>query len=398
MEGQKKPGRFGSFGGRYVAESLWSPLQEVADAFDDALVDEDFLALCERWLDHRIGRPTPVSHLLTLSEKLGGAQLWVKREDLCQGGAFCINSAVLQALLARRMGRTWLLGETATGDFGVGLASIGSAMGLKTKIFMGREDQTAEPLNVRRMQELGAEVETVDTTVRGRKRACAEALRYWATHSEEALYCTSSLAMPDPFPRILEYALSIIGAETRVQLQRRHCAPEYVVAPVGSGAFAAGFFSEFIDDEDVQLVGVQGGGDGQGTKHAASLLHGRPGVFLGTHSYLLQDDAGQVLTAHTVAGGLSMPNVGPQHARWSQKGRVHYATATDEEAFAAVQTLVSTEGLLVCLESGHALAYVFKLAPTLRADQHIVVGLTGNGIRDLDRLEHHQQGQGDSDE
>lgn len=394
MTPPKQPGRYGAFGGRFVAEALWSPLEELAQCFDAAVADEEFLALTERWLDHRIGRPTPVSHLQTLSDKLGGGQLWVKREDLCQGGTFCINAAVFQALLARRMGRKMLIGDTGTGDFGVALASIGASMGFKTRIYMGREDREAEPLNVRLMEELGANLEIVDATIRGRKRACAEAMRYWATHSENALYCSSSLAMPDPFPRLLGYSLAVIGAEARLQLKRRQCRPEYVVAPVGSGGFAAGLFSEFIDDESVQLVGVQGGGDGQGLRHAASLLHGRPGVFLGTHSYLLQDEGGQVLLPHTVAGGLSMAHVGPQHARWAVEGRVHYVSVSDEEAFEAVKTLVSTEGLLVNLESGHGLGYALKLASTLAPDQHVVVGVTGGGVRDLERLKRHQEESG----
>jgi tryptophan synthase beta chain len=397
MNSKHSPGRFGAFGGRYVAEALWSPLEELASAFDDAVADESFVESTERWLDHRIGRPTPISHLQTLSDRLGGAQIWVKREDLCQGGSFCINAAVFQGLLAKRLGRQCLVGETATGDFGVALASIGAALGLRARVYMGRVDHQAEPLNVRRMEELGAQIELVDAVNRGRKRACAEALRYWATHSDSALYCTSSLAMPDPFPRMLAYSLSVIGAEARVQVQRRQCKPEYVIAPVGSGAFAAGLFSEFIDDDSVQLVGVQGGGDGQGVRHAASLIQGRPGVFLGTKTYVMQDDEGQILTAHTAAGGLSMPHVGPQHASWAEQGRVHYVTVSDDDAYAAARSMVESEGLLVSLETAHGLAYALKLARTLRSDAHLLVGISSTGIRDLERFKRYQEEHGDDE-
>lgn len=386
MRERHQPGRYGPFGGRYVAEALWTPLESVARAFDAALADRDFIATFERWLDHRIGRPTPVSHLEALSSEIGGAQIWLKREDLCQGGAFCINAAVLQVLLARFMGRKWVVGESATGDFGVALGSIAAAMGLKVRIFMGREDFDAEPLNVQRMRELGVHIETVDANARGRKRACSEALRYWATHSDTTLYCASSLAMPDPYPRLLEYGLSVIGAETHVQLKRRGCEPEYLVAPVGSGAFAAGLFSEFVKSSDIQIVGVQAAGDGQSDHSAASLVDGRPGVFLGTYSYLLQDEAGQIVVPGSVAGGLCMPHVGPQHAQWAAEGRVHYVSVTDNQASTAVNRLARSEGILVSLESGHALAYALRLAPTLAADEHIVVGISAGGVRDLERL------------
>lgn len=384
--GRQESGRFGRFGGRYVAEVLWAPLQELADGFDAALLDAEFVALVESWLDHRIGRPTPVSHFQALSEQVGGAQIWAKREDLCQGGSFVITSAVLQVLLAQRMGRREIVSESGTGDFGVALGSMGAALGIGVRLFMSREDQEHERLNMERMKGLGVVVETVDSAARGRKRACSEALRYWAEHSDRVMYCASSLAMPDPFPRILEYGLGVIGAETRVQLKRRGCVPEYVVAPVGSGSFAAGFFGDFVRHSDIQLVGVEGGGDGHPLRSAASLVAGSVGVYLGTLSYLLQDEHGQVLVPHSIAGGMSVPNVGPQHARWAEEGRVHYVTVNDEEAIHAVQMLVRTEGLLICLEAGHALAYALKVAATLGSDEHVVVGITGSGVRDLGRL------------
>ena len=381
------PSRIGRFGGRYVAEALWGPLEQVTEAFEAAIADEEFLHTYDRWLDQRVGRPTPVTPLDSLSDEIGGGRLLVKREDLCDGGSFAINMAVAYGLIARRMGREWLVGETATGDFGVALASIGAALGLRTRLYIGREDLQSEELNVRRMVELGAVIEIVDTNVRGRKAASAKALRHWATHSDSSLYCPSTLAMPDPYPRMCAHFLSVIGAETRVQLDRMDAQPEYVVAPIGSGAFGLGFLDEFVGASEAQLVGVEAGGEGQSKKHAASIVHGKPGVFQGTHSYVLQDQNGQILSPASVAGGLSVANVGPHHAHWAENGEVHYVTAANREAIDAVHRLATSEGLIVSLEAGHALAYALKLLPTLGADQEVVVGVTGRGTRDLDRLD-----------
>jgi tryptophan synthase beta chain len=386
MTGQPHSGRFGRFGGRFVTESLWTPLQEVAEAFEDAVADDAFIEDFEDLLDHRIGRPTPLTRLANLSDASGGARLWLKREDLCMDGNFTVNLAAGYVLLAHRMGRAGVVGETSTGEFGVALASLGNMFGLDTLVFMGREDREQEADTVRRMEALGVDIQTVDASLRGRKEACSEALRHWATHSRDHLYCPSLLAAPDPFPRMSAFFLSVIGAETRVQVDRRGHTPEYVIAPVGSGGFSAGLFSEFIPDESVQLAGVQAAGEGLSGRHAASVVAGRPGVYHGTHSFLLQDDDGQVLSPTSVAGGLSVPNVGPQHAQWAEQGRVHYVAVTDDEARQAVRRLDELEGLLISLEAGHALAYALKLAPTLAEDQHIVVGSSGRGMRDLARL------------
>lgn len=386
MESSSNPSRIGRFGGRYVAEALWGPLQEVTEAFEEAIADDAFLETYDQWLDRRVGRPTPLTPLESISDEIGGGRLLVKREDLCHGGSFTINMAVAYGLIARRMGREWLVGETATGDFGVALASIGAALGLRTRLYIGREDLEAEQLNVRRMEELGAVIEIVDTNVRGRKAACAKALRYWATHSDASLYCPSTLAMPDPYPRMCAQFLSVIGAETRVQLNRMDADPEYLVAPIGSGAFGLGFFDDFIGDSEAQLVGVEASGEGESKKHAASVVHGKPGVFQGTHTYVLQDQNGQILSPDSVAGGLSVANVGPHHAYWAEHGEVHYVTAMDHEAIDGVRRLARSEGLIASLEAGHALAYALKLLPTLGPDEAVVVGLTGRGTRDLDRL------------
>ncbi len=382
-----RPSRFGRFGGRYVAEALWEPLEEVAEVFEEAIADEEFVATWERWLEQRVGRPTPVTELASLSEAIGGGRLLLKREDMCQGGAFPVNMAVAYALLARRMGREWLIGETATGDFGVALASIGSALGLRTRIFIGREDLQSEQFNLRRIEHFDAVTETVDTSARGRKAAAAQALRFWATHSDSSLYCPSTLAMPDPYPRMVQHFLSVIGRETRRQLETRGGNPEYLVAPIGSGSLGAGVFDAFVGGSEAQLVGVEGGGEGQSDKHAASLVHGKPGVFEGTHSFLLQDQNGQVLSPTSIAGGMSVPNTGPQHAKWAETGEVHYVTADDHEAIDAVRRVARTEGLLLSLEAGHAVAYALKLLPTLGSDERVVVVSSGRGTRDLDRLD-----------
>ena len=387
MSESGNPSRFGRFGGRYVAEALWEPLQEVAATFEEAIGEEAFLEEYQRWLDQRVGRPTPLTPLDALSDEIGGGRLLVKREDLCHAGSFTINAAVAFGLIARRMGREWLVGETATGDYGVALASIGAAMGLRTRLFIGREDVEAEELNVRRIEELGAVIETVDTNVRGRKAACAEALQYWATHSESSLYCPSSLATPDPYPRMFAQFLSVIGAETSVQLERTGSEPEYVIAPIGSGSFGVGFLGEFIDNSSTQLVGVEAAGEGEKKKHAASLAFGKPGVFEGTHSYVLQDQNGQILAPSSIAGGLSVANVGPQHAHWAETGAVHYVSATNQEAIDGVRRIARSEGLIASLEAGHAVAYALKLLPTLSPDEHVVVGITGRGTRDLDRID-----------
>ncbi|RAL21521.1 tryptophan synthase subunit beta [Lujinxingia litoralis] len=383
-------GAFGAFGGRFVAEALWSPLAEVAHAFEEAVADPGFSGRLHGWAEQRLGRPTPLCHLGELSRELGGAQLWLKREDLLPGGSFCTLTALTQALVAVRMNRRELVGETATGDFGVALGQMGLALGLKVRVFMTRDDMEAEPIAVRSMEEMGLALEPVDGPTRGRRGAMAEALRYVARAPQDAFYASSSLASPDPYPRMLELGAEIIGNECARQLRERGASADYVIAPVGSGGFACGMFGAFLDQGShspgAQLVGVQSGGDGTPGRGAASLVRGRPGVHLGTRSYVLQDDQGQVLTPLTDAAGLAMPVVGPQHARWMRTGQVQYVELADAEAYAAVRTLARAEGVLASLETGYALAYALRLAPTLNDDAHVVVGVSGDGTRDLSRL------------
>ncbi len=379
-------GRYGRFGGRYVPEALWAPLEQVANAFDQAKVDPEFVATFERWLDHRVGRPTPMSRLERVSVP-GAGRLWLKREDLCQGGSYCINSATLQALLAHRMGKRGVICETGTGDFGVALGAVGAALGLEVTVYMGREDMQTERGRVAHMKRLGVRVEQVDLPHRGRREATAEAMRHWMSASDWVMYCASSLASPDPYPRLIAWALRTVGAEARVQLRRRGHAATYVIAPVGSGALAAGMFAEFIGDHDVHLIGVQAGGEPVARRHAASLISGRPGVVQGTFSYALQDTTGQILTPYSIAGGMCLPAVGPQHARWAEEGSVMYVSMSDRDAVEAVCMLADQEGLLLSLETGHALAYALRLLPTLDEDQEVLVVASGGGDHDLLRLE-----------
>jgi len=378
--------RYGRFGGRYVAEALYGPLEAVAKALDTALEDDAFLSEFERWLDNRIGRPTPLSRMAHLSEELGGGGLWLKREDLCQGGSFAACIAIFQALLAVYMKRKVVIAESGSGDFGVALSQAGAALGLEVHVHMTREDILAEPLAVAEMKRYGAHVVSVDAPSRGRADAADEAMRVWMSQWQDALYCSSMLAAPDPYPRMLAHATGIIGAEARVQLNRRGATIDYVIAPVGSGSFAAGLFSEFIDDDAVHVIGVQAGGEAQGGRHSASLLSGRPGIAHGTKSFLLQDDGGQILGAYSIAGGLISPIVGPQHAAWAERGQALYVSMNDHEAILAVEKLMALEGVHVSLETGHALAYAMKLLPTLAHDQSILLGVSGQGTRDAARL------------
>lgn len=375
-----------NFGGRYVPECLWTPMQEVAEAYAENAGEESRRRQAE-WLTRRVGRPTPLSHLVALSRDGGGAQIWAKREDLCQGGSFCATSVVSQALLAKRMGRKHLIGATATGDFGVALGSMGAALGMKVTVFIRRDDMEAELFNTARMRQLGVKVIPVAGAITGRRQAIGEALRQFSLVSDSAFYASSSLAAPNPYPRILREALQVIGSECREQLSREGIEAEYIVAPVGSGSFAAGLFGAFLADGDAptnsQLVGVQSGGDGDSARGAAPLVNGRPGVYLGTRSMVLQDEQGQIATTPTTASGMAMPVAGPQHARWLQQGRAHYVTVSDQEALQARRRLTEEEGIFASRESGYALAYSLKLAPTLKPEQHIVVGISGSGIREL---------------
>jgi tryptophan synthase beta chain len=352
--------------------------------FDAAVGDPEFNTTHQHWLDRRFGRPTPLTPLDQLSAHHGGARLLVKREDVGEHGNFTAISAFGQALLARQMGKALLVSETATGDFGVSVGAAAAALGMRATVFMGRVDHQLEGQKVELMRRLGVDVQVVDADVRGRKDAAVEALRFWSSHLDDTFYCASSAAAPDPYPRMLAFFLASIGSEMKVQLRRAGISPTYVVAPVGSGSLATGVFGAFVDDLDVQLVGVHGGGPERGCI-GSPLVNGARGIFLGTHSYVLSDELGQVLEPETAAAGLAMPTVAPQLARWATEGTILFNEIFDDAAEHAVERALAQEGLLFNLETGHALAYAERLLPTLSEDDTVVVVATGVGDSELAR-------------
>jgi tryptophan synthase beta chain len=380
--------RFGRFGGRYVAEALWAPLEHVALALDDALACGALVERATRWLDQRVGRPTPLTPLDRLSAAHSPhARLWVKREDLCQGGSFCVNAAVFQALLADLMGRDLLITESATGDFAVALASVAAALNKQVHVYMSREDIAAEPLAIARLAALNAHVEAVDSPHRGRRAPSAEARRQWLARQPDAFYCTSMLNSPDPYPRMLAQANRIIGVEARAQARRRNLQLAAVIAPVGSGAFAAGLLRDFIEDGGPRLIAVQAAGEGLDSEHhAASLLRGRFGVAQGTATLILQDDDANIITPHIQAAGLANSMTGPQLAHWAEQRTIEVAAVTDQQALHAARALLAAEGILASLEAAHAVAHALELLPTLPDGADVIVGLSGEGSRDLGRI------------
>lgn len=380
MTEERASGRYGNaFGGRWVAESLWEPLEDMSRAFDASVSDADFQDEFQAWMS-RIGRPSP---LVRLDSSRGEGTLVLKREDLIQGGSMCAVSAAGQALLARRMGKKGVMAETATGDFGLALASVASALDLECTIFIGRADAEVEVRHVSAIKLMGATVEVVDSASRGRITAAAEALREWSVHSAEWNYCASGAAMPDPFPRMIEYFNQVVGAEASVQLKRLDLHAAYVVTPVGTGGLAAGLFRAFVDDPDTQLVGVQASGD---PSSPVVEDRARPGVAFGTRSLVLQSEDGNLLSRTTRAGGLAVPAIAPQHANWWEDGRALYTAVDDESAVRAVETFAKQTGTLLSLETGHALAYAQRLRRTLAEDSCVLVGVTGGGMRDLERI------------
>ena len=380
--------RWGRFGGRFVPEVLWEPLEEVAQAYGEVMSDGRFRAMEERWRRDRRGRPTPLTHLASLSEEMGGAQVWVKREDLSDGGSFCSTSALRQALLARELGKNRLVGETATGEFGIALGAIGAAMGMEVTVFMGRAAIKNQAINVERMERLGVNLLSVDGSSRGRSHAMAKALRHWASESQtdHIFYVSSSLAAPDPYPTIIAEALSVVGQECRDQLELEGVEASALVAPVGSGSLAAGLFGPLMVEEGEEgplLVGVQSAGGADQKRHAAVLRDGQPGIFLGTHSLVLQDDQGQVVTPHARGWGVAMPVIGPQHAFWSEEEMASYRQVADETAIEARERLAKVEGIDASLESGYALAEAMEIAQKRTSDEHVVVAVSGSGVRAL---------------
>ncbi|AUO08403.1 tryptophan synthase subunit beta [Paenibacillus jamilae] len=381
-------GRFGTFGGRYVPETLMNALIELEESYRKYADDPEFKAELNGLLKDYSGRETPLYHAERLSQHLGGAKIYLKREDLNHTGAHKINNALAQGLLAKRMGKQKVIAETGAGQHGVATATVAALLGLECKVFMGEEDTVRQKLNVFRMQLLGAEVIPVTSGTRTLKDAGNEALRYWVSHVHDTFYILGSAVGPHPYPMMVRDFQRVIGDETRRQiLEKEGRLPDVVVAAIGGGSNAIGMFYPFIEDQGVALIGVEAAGKGVETEfHAATMSKGTQGVFQGSMSYLLQDEYGQVQPAHSISAGLDYPGVGPEHSYLKDIERAKYVPITDQEALDALQLLCRTEGILPALESAHAVAQVAKLAPTLTADDIIVICLSGRGDKDVDSI------------
>lgn len=381
-------GRFGKFGGRYVPETLMNALLELEEAYAHYSKDPEFQAEVKELLYKYSGRPTSLYYAKRLSEHLGGAKVYLKREDLNHTGAHKINNTIGQGVLAKRMGKTKIIAETGAGQHGVASATIAALLGLECKVFMGEEDMKRQQLNVFRMNLLGSEVVPVTSGTRTLKDACNETLRYWVSHVNDTYYILGSVTGPHPYPMMVRDFQRIIGDEARAQiLKEEGRLPDYVVAAVGGGSNAMGIFYPFVGDDSVKLLGVEAAGRGVETEeHAATMTKGRHGVFQGSLSYVLQDEHGQVQPAHSISAGLDYPGIGPEHAYLKDSGRAEYVPITDAEALEALQLLSRTEGIIPALESAHAIAQTLKLAPTLDKDQIVVVSLSGRGDKDVEAI------------
>lgn len=378
---------FGPFGGQYVPETLMPALEELEKAYQQYKEDLEFRAELTSYLQTYVGRPSPLYYAASLTEYLGGAAVYLKREDLNHTGSHKINNSLGQALLAKRMGKTRLIAETGAGQHGVATATAAALLGFECIVFMGEEDIKRQSLNVFRMRLLGAQVREVTSGTRTLKDATNEALRHWVAHVEDTYYCIGSVVGPHPYPAIVRDFQRIIGDETREQiLQLKGRLPDYVVACVGGGSNAIGIFHPFIQDREVVKIGVEAAGLGLDTEfHAATLTMGSRGVLHGALSYILQDQDGQILPAHSVSAGLDYPGVGPEHSFYKESGLAQYAAITDGEALEALQVLAREEGIIPALESAHALAYVIKLAPQVPG-KTIVVNLSGRGDKDVETV------------
>ncbi len=383
----ERPGRFDGYGGAYVPETLVPALEELEAEMDAAFADAGFTTELDRWLSEFAGRPTPVTHARRLSSAAGGAQIWLKREDLLHTGAHKLNNALGQVLLALRMGKRRIIAETGAGQHGVATATACAALGLGCVVYMGREDMRRQALNVYKMGLLGAEVVPVDSGSATLKDATNEAIRDWVANVRDTHYVIGSAVGPHPYPSLVRRLQRVIGDEARRQmLTRLERLPAVVVACVGGGSNAIGMFAAFLDDE-VRLIGVEAAGRGLDTgEHAAPLSRGRPGVLHGSRSYLMQDAAGQVLATHSISAGLDYPGVGPEHSALRDSGRVAYLAATDAEALAAFHQLCLLEGIIPALESSHALHVAAVTAHDQPADAVVLVCLSGRGDKDVDTV------------
>ena len=389
--GPDAQGRFGSFGGRFVAETLMPLVLAVEQAYEAAKNDPEFQPELDRYLTHYVGRPSPLWFAERLTEKLGGARIYMKRDELNHTGSHKINNCMGQILLARRMGKTRIIAETGAGQHGVATATVCALFGLPCTIYMGATDVERQKPNVFRMKLLGAEINPVTSGAGTLKDAMNEAMRDWVANVSDTYYLIGTVAGPHPYPAMVRDFQSIIGTEARAQiLEAEGRLPDALVAAIGGGSNAMGLFHPFLDDTQVRLLGVEAAGHGLDSgAHAASLSRGRPGVLHGNRTYLLQDADGQIQEAHSISAGLDYPGIGPEHSWLHEIGRVEYVSATDDEALAAFQLCTRTEGIIPALEPAHALAHVEKLAPALGRDGLIVMNMCGRGDKDIFTVAEH---------
>jgi tryptophan synthase beta chain len=386
-----RPGRFGRYGGQFIPETLMTAVQELEEAYLSARREPAFQKELDDLLHTYVGRPTPLTFAARLTEELGGARIYLKREDLAHTGAHKINNALGQALLAKRMGKRRLVAETGAGQHGVAAATAAALLDLECVVYMGSLDMARQQPNVQRMKLLGAQVRPVESGSRTLKDAVNEAIRDWVTHVQTTHYLLGSALGPHPYPMMVRDFQSVIGREARQQMmEQTGCLPDTCIACVGGGSNAIGLFSAFLDDPAVALIGVEAGGRGISSRQHASRFGdphlGRPGVLHGTYTYLLQDEDGQVFPTHSISAGLDYPAVGPEHAWLYESGRARYTSVEDTDALRAFQRLARTEGILPALESSHALAEAIRLAPHLPPQHHMLVNLSGRGDKDLETV------------
>lgn len=381
-------GHFDRYGGIFIAETLMEPVRELRAAYEKYCQDPDFTAEFEWELKHYVGRPNPLYHARRWSTEMGGAQIYLKREDLNHTGAHKINNTIGQVMLARRMGKKRVIAETGAGQHGVATATVAARYGLECVVYMGAKDVQRQSMNVYRMRLLGAEVIPVESGSRTLKDALNEAMRDWAANIDNTFYVIGTVAGPHPYPKMVRDFNSVIGREARAQfLELQGQLPEALIACVGGGSNAMGLFYPFLKDKKVAMYGVEAAGEGiESGKHAATLCVGKPGVLHGNRTYLLEDDNGQIIEPHSISAGLDYPGVGPEHAWLKDMGRVEYVPITDQEALTAFHSLTRLEGIMPALESSHALAYTMKLAPTMTVDQSIIVNLSGRGDKDINTV------------
>jgi len=378
-------GHFGPYGGRFVSETLMGALQELERVYEKLSKEPAFQEEFDRDLAHYVGRPSPLYFAERLTEQVGGAKIYLKREDLNHTGAHKVNNTIGQALLAKFMGKPRIIAETGAGQHGVASATVAARLGLECKVYMGIDDVRRQSLNVYRMKLLGAEVVAVESGTRTLKDAMNEAMRDWVTNVDNTFYIIGTAAGPHPYPKLVRDFQCVIGREARQQcLAQEGRLPDVLIACVGGGSNAIGLFHPFIEDEAVRMIGVEAGGYGVETgQHAAPLCAGRPGVLHGNRTYLMEDDAGQILGTHSVSAGLDYPGVGPEHAWLKDSGRAEYAAITDDEALDAFRMLTRVEGIMPALESSHAVAHAIKVAKTMDKDQIVLVNLSGRGDKDI---------------